>query len=61
MFAPISMPSYIQTVHGLSYKVVRTAKQETSEDPQLSRRGNPSADTPAKSDDQPSSHHDEQA
>lgn len=40
MFAPINAPSFIQTVHGLSYKVVRTFQREPNEDPQRSHSAN---------------------
>lgn len=40
MFAPVQAPSFIQTVHGLSFKVMRPSQQEENEDPQNSRKSN---------------------
>jgi len=40
MFAPITAPTFIQTVHGLTYKVVRTLQREENEDPQQSKKSN---------------------
>ena len=60
MFAPIHAPSFIQTVHGLTYKVMRTSQREENEDPQhtkkTNRYENNSPQTPSKpADDQPQS------
>lgn len=40
MFAPIHAPAFIQTVHGLTFKVMRTTQREENEDPQHSQKTN---------------------
>jgi len=40
MFAPITAPAFIQTVHGLTYRVSKVSSKEEDEDPQQSRKSN---------------------
>lgn len=48
MFAPIQAPSLIQTVHGLTYKVMRTTQREDNEDPQRNPKPNRFETSPLK-------------
>ncbi|SMP39168.1 hypothetical protein SAMN06265222_101263 [Neorhodopirellula lusitana] len=49
MFAPIHAPTIIQTVHGLTYKVVRVTKRDEKEDPQHSNKSNRFSNSPKRS------------
>ncbi|TWT97519.1 hypothetical protein [Neorhodopirellula pilleata] len=53
MFAPIHAPSFIQTVHGLTYKVMRTTQREENEDPQHTQKNNRYENTTPQSGSKP--------
>lgn len=38
MFAPADIPPFIQTVHGLEYKVTRSSRHEETKEPKSSRK-----------------------
>ncbi|TWU18186.1 hypothetical protein [Allorhodopirellula heiligendammensis] len=38
MFAPADIPSFIQTVHGLEYKVTRSSRHDEIKQPKRSRK-----------------------
>lgn len=38
MFAPADIPSFIQTVHGLEYKVTRSSRHDDTKEPKSSQK-----------------------